>query len=668
MRPLTESRWRTGVVFLAVLLAVLAWRDISLASMVFSGDGYGTVKEAPKVDHKGWNDEILETAEELPILDGGRLKPLITYARFTLLRTNGYAVFRRDKDLPSERIISATEWLLDIIFYPDVASKYPCIRVADKEALNLVGLEEVTKDKKKSDRYSFEELFPAIQEIDKRGEEYAKIPDTRRSSVQTQILLLRQNMLELYRLLTFGAFSRSELALDSHPGLAKLFDGAERVRMSEFIGRKDALLDRIHALSKEAEDPKTLGPEAVAIQGLLEEARGLLSLGGALRIVPPIDVHKSEETWYTPAELAMLSQIPEDMVSILADLEAMHDNRADKPAFLAALKDLQKRTEDSAAGRGEWGTISLEIQLYRLDPFFKALLCFLLGFIVIALTWIWSGSKWLRRVGVGLTTLGLLLLTYGVTLRCLIRGNPPVTNLYETVLFITGVGVLACLITEWINKRRIALALAPIIGLLGLFLAGRYEVLEGKDTIGSLVAVLRSNFWLATHVTTISIGYSAGLLAGGLGCFYVLAKAFGLKPKDPQFYPTVTRMIYGMIAFGLLFSLVGTILGGVWANDSWGRFWGWDPKENGALMIVIWNLIILHSRLAGFAKPFGIAMLAIGGGIIVGWSWWGVNLLNVGLHSYGFTQGVHDGLWIFIAVNVAAMMAAWDWHVFMRSR
>ena len=108
-----------------------------------------------------------------------------------------------------------------------------------------------------------------------------------------------------------------------------------------------------------------------------------------------------------------------------------------------------------------------------------------------------------------------------------------------------------------------------------------------------------------------------------------------------------------IVCFGLLFSLVGTILGGLWANDSWGRFWGWDPKENGALMIVFGNLIILHARLGGYIKEFGLAMLALLTGAVIAFSWWHVNLLGVGLHSYGFTSGIKEVVFIFYYAVVA---------------
>ena len=97
-------------------------------------------------------------------------------------------------------------------------------------------------------------------------------------------------------------------------------------------------------------------------------------------------------------------------------------------------------------------------------------------------------------------------------------------------------------------------------------------------------------------------------------------------------------MIYGVVCFATLLSFVGTVLGGIWADQSWGRFWGWDPKENGALLIVIWNALILHARWGGMVKQRGMAVLAVLGNIVTAWSWFGTNLLGVGLHSYGFNK------------------------------
>src|SRR5690606_7963916 len=121
----------------------------------------------------------------------------------------------------------------------------------------------------------------------------------------------------------------------------------------------------------------------------------------------------------------------------------------------------------------------------------------------------------------------------------------------------------------------------------------------------------------------------------------------------------IDRMVYGTLAFGLLFSFIGTVLGGIWADQSWGRFWGWDPKENGALLIVLWCAILLHAKHWGVIRETGMAACAIIGAIIVSLAWQGVNLLNVGLHSYGFTSGAAIKLFAYIGGEILFLLAMW---------
>jgi hypothetical protein len=115
-------------------------------------------------------------------------------------------------------------------------------------------------------------------------------------------------------------------------------------------------------------------------------------------------------------------------------------------------------------------------------------------------------------------------------------------------------------------------------------------------------------------------------------------------------------MVYGIVCFATLFSFVGTILGGIWADQSWGRFWGWDPKENGALLIVLWNAIILHARWGGLVRQKGLMVLAVFGNVVTSWSWFGVNMLGIGLHSYGFMDSAFPWLIAFGASQLIFML------------
>ncbi|MDF1816601.1 MAG: cytochrome c biogenesis protein CcsA [Verrucomicrobiales bacterium] len=312
-----------------------------------------------------------------------------------------------------------------------------------------------------------------------------------------------------------------------------------------------------------------------------------------------------------------------------------------------------------------------EVTLYNSGYFQSSLAWFIVAFLMLAISWLVPGSRFSKifvYIAVGLTALALFYDVIGIIQRCVVRARPPITNLYDTIIFITAVAVFLALALEYFTRRGVGLIVAVLAGMGGMFLSLRYEVKEATDTMDPLQAVLDTNFWLATHVTTINIGYAAGLLAMLLGLYYLLHRF--LRPffkvmksvagkevlddrqifeedKDTRgLFRSISKMIYGVVCFCLIFAIIGTILGGVWANYSWGRFWGWDPKENGALMICLWSLVILHARMGGFIKDIGIAMNAVFLGMIVTFSWWGVNNLGIGLHSYGFTQGVWDALYI----------------------
>ena len=190
-------------------------------------------------------------------------------------------------------------------------------------------------------------------------------------------------------------------------------------------------------------------------------------------------------------------------------------------------------------------------------------------------------------------------------------------------------------------------------------------------------AVLDTNFWLATHVVVVTLGYASTFVAGLLAIIYILRGVFtpmlGMNLKTPEEAPAghprgrlsnprnlnrlgAGEMVYGIVCFATLFSFVGTVLGGIWADQSWGRFWGWDPKENGALLIVLWNAIILHARWGGLVRERGLMNLAIFGNIVTSWSWFGVNMLGIGLHSYGFMDAAFNWLMLFVGSQVAIIL------------
>jgi ABC-type transport system involved in cytochrome c biogenesis permease subunit len=279
-------------------------------------------------------------------------------------------------------------------------------------------------------------------------------------------------------------------------------------------------------------------------------------------------------------------------------------------------------------------------------------------YVLAALVGFFSWLKWsgpLGRTAHGLTALAWLLTTGGILARMWLEGRPPVTNLYSSALFTGWGAVTLCLVLVRIYRNSIGSVAAGMIGLGTLLIAHHLSL--GGDTMEMMRAVLDSNFWLATHVITMVIGYSATYLAGFLALIYVLRGVF-TKSLDPGTADAIARMIYGIVCFATIFSFVGTVLGGIWADQSWGRFWGWDPKENGALILVLWNAAILHARWGGMVKARGLMGMAIFGNIVTSWSWFGVNMLGVGLHSYGFMDSAFRWLLIFAASQLALIALA----------
>jgi cytochrome c-type biogenesis protein CcsB len=292
-----------------------------------------------------------------------------------------------------------------------------------------------------------------------------------------------------------------------------------------------------------------------------------------------------------------------------------------------------------------------------------------------------NGSEMLRRSAFYITLLALAVHSAGLFYRMWLEHRPPVTNLYSSAIFIGWAVAVLGVVLERIYRVGIGVAASSLIGFVTLIIA--HNLALGGDTMEMMRAVLDSNFWLATHVVTITLGYAAMFLAGFLAIIYILvglatpllatplrrdeamgaglAAAIAMNPvvgavaaaglsRDVgkiTVGQALGKMVYGIICFATLFSFVGTVLGGIWADQSWGRFWGWDPKENGALLIVIWCAAILHARWSGWIRERGLMAMAIFGNIVTAFSWFGVNMLGIGLHSYGFMDAAFKWIMIF---------------------
>lgn len=615
---------------LLTLVAVL----LATASMPMA-----QAQEPPAVP--AWDKETVALFAKLPVQDGGRVKPMDTFAQFTMLRLNGVRALR----LPDGAKLGPTEWLMNCMFYPEAASDYEHFIVDASDAITALGIE--AHDKKR-DRYSYNELLPARSTLFQLAAQYAAIEEKDRTRVEIQVLNLANNVHTFEQLIHFFRFAEQRFTVSGDTQLAKAFPEADGVPLSAALERSPKVLTDLRAQSQNMSSEQ-LNAEVNAFSELMSSVDSAVATSDLIALLPPPNA--ADKVWRSPAtamETAFdLSQPSGSSATLLASLEKLPSLVDDRAAFRQELQKLQGAVALQAADRGEYAKIALEYNYYKGKYIFYSQWLFVLSFVLVAISWLVPGNKWLQRAITPAILLPTVLLIVGITMRCIIRSRPPVSTLYETILFITAVVVIVGLIIEYMNRQRIAIAMASFLGAVGMFIAYRYEVKEAVDTMPSLVAVLDTNFWLSTHVTTVTTGYAAGLLAGGLAHIYIFGKAFGFRKGDTAFYKSVAKMVYGVVCFGLIFATVGTILGGIWANDSWGRFWGWDPKENGALMIVLWCLVILHAKMGRYIKELGISITSVILAMIVAFSWWGVNLLGVGLHSYGFTQGIMRLLMVY---------------------
>jgi ABC-type transport system involved in cytochrome c biogenesis permease subunit len=361
--------------------------------------------------------------------------------------------------------------------------------------------------------------------------------------------------------------------------------------------------------------------------------------------------------WLAPATAhARAASLPAPIRREIALLsEAARAYAADaEQEFDRALEEFSRSLQErlgSAAVRS-W-RIHLEIGYNRVAPFLLAAWAYGLALLLLMLSPLVC-RRLLLRVSILLLLAGFGLHGGGILVRMAITSRPPVTNLYETFVFVAWTAVALGLVMARLQKQGPGLPAGALSGLALLVIAGRFG-LEG-DTMGMLAAVLDSNLWLATHVVTIALGYAGFVVAGIIGHVVLIQEFSPGRPSAPR--AGTVRSLYSVLAFGLVFTAIGTLMGGIWADQSWGRFWGWDPKENGALLIIAWCAALFHARLAGWIGPIGMAAGSVGALVCVALAWFGVNLLGLGLHAYGFTSGAARGLLVFIACELLFLAVA----------
>jgi ABC-type transport system involved in cytochrome c biogenesis permease subunit len=583
----------------------------------------GALYLASPLFKKPKSDFDLDGFGRIPVVANGRTKPLDSVARNTLLLLQG----RQLVTTPEGDKLTPNEWLLDVFFRPELADTYRHFEVVHPGVLDVLGLTPEDGDGKK--RFAYTQLVGKLEEIDRQAELAAGVEAPVRTSYQRAVLNLRSHVI-LYQQLKHSAV---------------IPDGSDF--LADLLRLNDNVSAAIEAVRNRAANQPADADLADFTMSLGTKFMRMEQIG-ILLTVPPVAGAGSPE--WTKTGQSLLATFENGSVNVhaltFAGLQQTWKSRQSEQ-FNKLLS--KHRAESENVYPAVLKKTDAEARFNQAEPFYTSMTLYVVAFLLAAFSWL----KWpepLQRSAYYLILLAFVATTAGILTRMWLEGRPPVTNLYSSALFVGWGCVGLCLILEKIYKNGIGSVAAGLTGFCTLLIAHHLSL--SGDTLEMMRAVLDSNFWLATHVIIITIGYSATYLAGFLAIIYVFRGVF-TRSLDKATADALNRMVYGIICFATLFSLVGTILGGIWADQSWGRFWGWDPKENGALIIVIWNAIILHARWGGLARTRGIMALAIFGNIVTSWSWFGTNMLGVGLHSYGFMDAAFVALTVFVATQLA---------------
>jgi len=557
----------------------------------------------------------------LPVLLNGRVQPLDTVARNSLLSMSGRSTVR----LPDGHSLSATQWLLETMTQPNLADQRKVFRVQHPDLQGLLGpkqqgLQYYSYNDLTNQLPSLQAKVLQIQEAEgKRGEDAEK----ERDPYQRDLMHLCDSL---------GLYDR--LKCDLGPPDTEDFQTELQV------------YEQTRSIAAGAsQNPAAANSPAAENLRLLDEFHQRYARVAAFsysRAVPPLPARPRDGWMSVGASLANSTDVPPAVkyLAVLSSAARHHDAAGFNQgvaAYRAWLHENSLDSELTQAGR--------EFFFNQIGPFYKSMVVYIAAVILGCVFWI-NLSEPVRRAGFALLVLAFAIHTVGLGFRMFLQGRPPVTNLYSSAVFIGWGAAALGLVLERLFKGGIGLVASGLIGFVTLIIA--HHLAMSGDTMEMMRAVLNTNLWLATHVVVITIGYSAMFLAGLLAAIYIV-RGFFTRSLSPPTARALARMVYGIVCFATLASFAGTILGGIWADQAWGRFWGWDPKENGALLIVLWNAVILHARWAGAIKERGLMAMALFGNIITSFSWFGVNMLGIGLHSYGFMDKAFFWLMLFCA-------------------
>lgn len=409
------------------------------------------------------------------------------------------------------------------------------------------------------------------------------------------------------------------------------------------------LTNEAHALKRAEKSLDREQQEALSVSDRLALLANVMN-GSALLIVP---ASKSEtDPWVVPPEFSRYySESKFAPVQIQLQTMATSYVQADGFNFSRAASQLGESLRAlSPSVYPQDRQLHLEYFCNHFEAFYRAIWFYGLAFLVLLIARVRGGGRLLRNVGVVIALLAIAFHASGIVMRCLIAGRPPVTNMYESIIWVSFAVSFFGMIFFARYRTPVYLLAALPVTLVALLLVHQMPIAMPSN-IDPLVPVLRDNFWLTIHVLTITLSYAAFALAMGFG--HILLWRYARNPNDARADAPMHFWLYRVLQLGVLLLAAGTILGGVWANYSWGRFWGWDPKETWALIALLCYLTALHGRLAGWWTEFGLVVASVICFLAVLMAWYGVNfVLGKGLHSYGFGIGGETYVATFVLLDL----------------
>ena len=424
------------------------------------------------------------------------------------------------------------------------------------------------------------------------------------------------------------------------------------------------LANEAQALRRAEKPLNRLQQEVISVADRLALLANVLD-GSAFLIVP---ASKNEtDAWVVPPAFSQYYG-EEQFAPIQVQLQAMATAYVQGDSFNFSRASNQLRQNLRALSPSIYPPdrqLRLEYFYNHFEAFYRAIWFYGLGFLILLVAHLRKTRGALRSIGVAVGIIGLLFHVSGIVMRCLIAGRPPVTNMYESIIWVSfAVSFFGFIFFARYRTTVYLLAALPVT-LIALLLVHQMPIAM-PSSIDPLVPVLRDNFWLTVHVLTITLSYAAFALAMGFG--HILLFRYARNPSGARADAPMHFWLYRVLQLGVLLLAAGTILGGVWANYSWGRFWGWDPKETWALIALLCYILTLHGRLAGWWTEFGLVVASVVCFLAVLMAWYGVNfVLGKGLHSYGFGIGGETYVAIFVIVDLLFVaFAIWRYRTSRR--